>query len=93
MSNPLEPNLFAALIPLIFAFVLFICVPAFVIYVGVKVLSALKPFSNAGSFGPFDLATKVRGLKSQGRYEQAVLLVRGETGLVEEEARSFVDRA
>jgi hypothetical protein len=65
----------------------------FVIFVGVRVMRARRPFDGSGSHGSFDLATKVRGLKSQGRYEQAVLLVRGETGLVEEEARSFVDRA
>ncbi|MBB5967890.1 50S ribosomal protein L7/L12 [Planomonospora venezuelensis] len=38
-----------------------------------------------------DLADRVRGLKASGRAEQAVLLVRGETGMAEDEARSFVD--
>jgi hypothetical protein len=66
---------------------------AFVIFVSGRVARARRPFDGSVSHGSFDLATKVRGLKAQGRYEQAVLLVRGETGLVEEDARSFVDRA
>ncbi|GII04883.1 ribosomal protein L7/L12 [Planobispora takensis] len=37
-----------------------------------------------------DLADRVRGLKEAGRTEQAVLLVRGETGMTEDEARRFV---
>ncbi|MBG0831895.1 ribosomal protein L7/L12 [Planomonospora sp. ID67723] len=37
-----------------------------------------------------DLAGRVRELKASGRAEQAVLLVRGETGMAEAEARSFV---
>ncbi|MER5650913.1 ribosomal protein L7/L12 [Streptosporangium sp. NPDC002524] len=40
--------------------------------------------------GP-DLATRVRGLKAAGRTEQAVHLVRGETGMGEREAELFVD--
>ncbi|MFC4533800.1 hypothetical protein [Sphaerisporangium dianthi] len=40
--------------------------------------------------GP-DLATRVRELKAAGREEQAVHLVRGETGMGEHEARTFVD--
>ncbi|GAA3827309.1 hypothetical protein GCM10022226_55290 [Sphaerisporangium flaviroseum] len=40
--------------------------------------------------GP-DLATRVRELKAAGREEQAVHLVRGETGMGEQEARTFVD--
>ncbi|MEU4408668.1 ribosomal protein L7/L12 [Streptosporangium sp. NPDC023963] len=40
--------------------------------------------------GP-DLATRVRELKAAGRAEQAVYLVRGETGMGEHEAELFVD--
>ncbi|GIH96858.1 ribosomal protein L7/L12 [Planobispora siamensis] len=38
-----------------------------------------------------DLAERVRDLKEGGRSEQAVLLVRGETGMTEDEARRFVE--
>ncbi|MDP9868384.1 MULTISPECIES: hypothetical protein [Streptosporangium] len=38
-----------------------------------------------------DLATRVRLLSADGRGEQAVLLVRGETGMSESEARRFVE--
>ncbi|GIH78110.1 hypothetical protein Plo01_45390 [Planobispora longispora] len=38
-----------------------------------------------------DLAGRVRELKAAGRAEQAVLLVRGETGMDEDEARRFVE--
>ncbi|MFC6080362.1 ribosomal protein L7/L12 [Sphaerisporangium aureirubrum] len=40
---------------------------------------------------PPDLATRVRQLKAAGRTEQAVHLVRGETGMEDREARLFVD--
>ncbi|GAA1270538.1 hypothetical protein GCM10009677_24160 [Sphaerisporangium rubeum] len=40
---------------------------------------------------PPDLATRVRRLKAAGRDEQAIFLVRGETGMEEQEARLFVD--
>ncbi|MFI6478752.1 hypothetical protein ACIBH1_12530 [Nonomuraea sp. NPDC050663] len=40
--------------------------------------------------GP-DLATRVRDLKAAGRTEQAIFLVRGETGMDEEAATKFVD--
>ncbi|WP_440071946.1 ribosomal protein L7/L12 [Streptosporangium sp. OZ121] len=40
--------------------------------------------------GP-DLATRVRELKAAGRAEQAIYLVRGETGMGEHEAELFVD--
>ncbi|MGJ6964151.1 hypothetical protein ACSDR0_19775 [Streptosporangium sp. G11] len=40
--------------------------------------------------GP-DLATRVRELKAAGRVEQAVYLVRGETGMGEHEAELFVE--
>ncbi|OUC82557.1 hypothetical protein CA984_41195, partial [Streptosporangium minutum] len=38
-----------------------------------------------------DLATRVRLLKTAGRSAQAVLLVRGETGMSEPDAQRFVD--
>ncbi|MFF0248768.1 hypothetical protein ACWDR9_29375 [Streptosporangium sandarakinum] len=38
-----------------------------------------------------DLATRVRHLKAAGRAEQAVFLVRGETGMDEADAERFVD--
>lgn len=45
---------------------------------------------HAGAMGP-DLATRVRELKAAGRAEQAVHLVRGETGMGEHEAELFVE--
>lgn len=45
---------------------------------------------NAAVTGP-DLATRVRGLKAAGRSEQAIHLVRGETGMGEREAELFVE--
>ncbi|WP_329082872.1 MULTISPECIES: ribosomal protein L7/L12 [unclassified Streptosporangium] len=44
---------------------------------------------SAGVSGP-DLATRVRELKAAGRTEQAIYLVRGETGMGEHEAELFV---
>ncbi|WP_205302750.1 ribosomal protein L7/L12 [Nonomuraea montanisoli] len=38
-----------------------------------------------------DLAARVRALKRDGRTEQAVFLVRGETGMDHDEATAFVD--
>jgi ribosomal protein L7/L12 len=38
-----------------------------------------------------DLAARVRALKAGGRAEQAVLLVRGETGMSQAEAETFVE--
>ncbi|GIH71920.1 hypothetical protein Mth01_41730 [Sphaerimonospora thailandensis] len=38
-----------------------------------------------------DLATRVRELKAAGRIEQAVFLVRGETGMGQTEAEAFVN--
>ncbi|GII55632.1 hypothetical protein Pth03_40210 [Planotetraspora thailandica] len=73
--------------------VLAVCFVGFIIFVGARVVRARGPFGGAGSNGSLDLATKVRGLKAQGRFEQAMFLVRGETGFSEEEARSFVERA
>ncbi|MBB2910517.1 hypothetical protein FHS43_001780 [Streptosporangium becharense] len=46
------------------------------------------PYPGAGGA---DLATRVRELKSAGRTEQAVHLVRGETGMGRREAELFVD--
>ncbi|AWS42856.1 hypothetical protein DKM19_17285 [Streptosporangium sp. 'caverna'] len=40
--------------------------------------------------GP-DLATRVRELKAAGRVEQAIHLVRGETGMGQREAELFID--
>ena len=40
--------------------------------------------------GP-DLATRVRELKAAGRAEQAIHLVRGETGMGQREAELFLD--
>ncbi|WP_326640634.1 hypothetical protein OG884_36805 [Streptosporangium sp. NBC_01755] len=45
---------------------------------------------HAGAAVP-DLATRVRELKAAGRAEQAVYLVRGETGMGEREAELFVE--
>lgn len=45
---------------------------------------------HTGLAGP-DLATRVRELKAAGRAEQAVYLVRGETGMGEREAELFVE--
>ncbi|MBG0823219.1 50S ribosomal protein L7/L12 [Planomonospora sp. ID91781] len=41
--------------------------------------------------GGADLAGRVRELKAAGRAEQALFLVRGETGMAEADARRFVD--
>jgi hypothetical protein len=41
--------------------------------------------------GGADLADRVRELKTAGRAEQALFLVRGETGMAEADARRFVD--
>ncbi|MEV8637908.1 ribosomal protein L7/L12 [Streptosporangium sp. NPDC051023] len=41
--------------------------------------------------GGADLADRVRDLKASGRAEQAVFLVRGETGMTEPDAWRFVD--
>ncbi|MEV4245721.1 hypothetical protein AB0J63_20185 [Streptosporangium canum] len=48
------------------------------------------PLSPPGYYGT-DLATRVRLLKTTGRSGQAVLLVRGETGMSEPDAQRFVD--
>ncbi|MEU4833632.1 ribosomal protein L7/L12 [Streptosporangium sp. NPDC023615] len=46
---------------------------------------------SAGANGAGDLASRVRALKAAGRAEQAVHLVRGETGMGEREAVLFVE--
>ena len=38
-----------------------------------------------------DLAARVRRLKADGRRDQAIFLVRGETGMDHDEASAFVD--
>ncbi|MFC0553111.1 ribosomal protein L7/L12 [Planotetraspora thailandica] len=38
-----------------------------------------------------DLASRVRELKAAGRTEQAIFLVRGETGMGQEEAEAFIN--
>ncbi len=48
------------------------------------------PSDPAGGAVP-DLATRVRDLKAAGRTEQAVFLVRGETGMGQSEAETFVN--
>ncbi|MFG6194036.1 hypothetical protein [Nonomuraea sp. JJY05] len=40
---------------------------------------------------PPDLATRVRLLKQAGRIEQAIFLVRGETGMGQDEAIRFIN--
>jgi hypothetical protein len=49
------------------------------------------PLPSAPQDLPPDLATRVRRLKAAGRGEQAVHLVRGETGMEDREARLFVE--
>ncbi|MGC5013446.1 ribosomal protein L7/L12 [Streptosporangium sp. DT93] len=46
---------------------------------------------HTGTNGAGDLASRVRALKAAGRAEQAVHLVRGETGMGEREAVLFVE--
>ncbi|WP_220183360.1 ribosomal protein L7/L12 [Sphaerisporangium album] len=48
------------------------------------------PIADAAVPSKDDLATRARGLKADGRAEQAVYLVRGETGMGQEEAEAFV---
>ncbi|MFD0884650.1 hypothetical protein ACFQ08_08805 [Streptosporangium algeriense] len=50
-----------------------------------------EPPSALPRHGGADLAARVHDLKISGRAEQAVLLVRGETGMTEPDARRFVD--
>jgi hypothetical protein len=45
----------------------------------------------AGAVAGPDLATRVRELKAAGRAEQAIHLVRGETGMGQREAELFLD--
>ncbi|MEU4538733.1 ribosomal protein L7/L12 [Streptosporangium sp. NPDC023825] len=51
----------------------------------------VPPGAGAAAVTGPDLATRVRELKAAGRAEQAVYLVRGETGMGEHEAELFVD--
>ncbi|MEU8249727.1 hypothetical protein [Nonomuraea sp. NPDC048916] len=47
---------------------------------------------NVPAAGPQDdLATRVRRLKEAGRTQQAIFLVRGETGIGQDEAAQFVN--
>jgi hypothetical protein len=59
------------------------------------VLARFRPSSVAlphtGAITGPDLATRVRELKAAGRAEQAIHLVRGETGMGQREAELFVD--
>lgn len=51
---------------------------------------AVEPGAGPRPTGP-DLATRARALKADGHREQAVLLVREETGMNHDEASAFVD--
>lgn len=51
----------------------------------------VSPGTGAPAVSGPDLATRVRELKAAGRAEQAVHLVRGETGMGEREAELFVE--
>lgn len=57
---------------------------------GLKEAKLLTEALGAGLAAP-DLATRVRGLKAAGRTEQAVFLVRGETGMDQTAAEAFVN--
>lgn len=57
-----------------------------------------QPFATPGrtpapgpALGQADLASRVRELKSAGRTEQAIFLVRGETGMEQADAEHFVE--
>lgn len=54
-------------------------------------LSSGRPLPVAPGHSRFDLASRVRELKAAGRTEQAVFLVRGETGMGQAEAERFVE--
>lgn len=51
----------------------------------------LRPAPTPHSVTGPDLATRVRELKAAGRTEQAIFLVRGETGMGQHEAEQFVE--
>lgn len=57
---------------------------------GAGLAAPSAPTGTAGLAAP-DLATRVRGLKAAGRTEQAVFLVRGETGMDQTAAEAFVN--
>ncbi|GAA0373103.1 hypothetical protein GCM10009530_24240 [Microbispora corallina] len=54
-------------------------------------LGSGNPLPMPAGHGQSDLASRVRELKAAGRTEQAVYLVRGETGMGQTEAETFVD--
>ncbi|MEU8171659.1 ribosomal protein L7/L12 [Microbispora hainanensis] len=56
-----------------------------------ETLAAGRPLPVAPDHAQPDLASRVRELKAAGRGEQAVFLVRGETGMGQAEAERFVD--
>ncbi|MEU6409003.1 ribosomal protein L7/L12 [Microbispora sp. NPDC046933] len=56
-----------------------------------EALASGRPLPVAPGHARHDLASRVRELKAAGRGEQAVFLVRGETGMGQSEAERFVD--
>ncbi|MEU6431850.1 ribosomal protein L7/L12 [Microbispora sp. NPDC046973] len=56
-----------------------------------EALASGRPLPVAPAHGRPDLASRVRELKAAGRGEQAVFLVRGETGMGQSEAERFVE--
>jgi hypothetical protein len=54
-------------------------------------LAAGRPVPDATTPSRPDLASRVRELKAAGRMEQAVFLVRGETGMGQQEAEAFIN--
>ncbi|GAA4190578.1 ribosomal protein L7/L12 [Microbispora amethystogenes] len=54
-------------------------------------IGAGRPLPVATARHGYDLAARARELKEAGRVEQAVFLVRGETGMSQSEAERFVD--
>ncbi|MEV0974283.1 ribosomal protein L7/L12 [Microtetraspora glauca] len=57
----------------------------------VDALEAGRPVPGERAGGHGDLASRVRELKAAGRTEQAIFLVRGETGMGQDEAEIFVN--
>lgn len=55
-----------------------------------EAIAAGRPYPRPMSPRP-DLASRVRELKAAGRVEQAIFLVRGETGMGQAEAEAFVN--
>ncbi|MBO4274398.1 ribosomal protein L7/L12 [Microbispora triticiradicis] len=54
-------------------------------------IGAGRPLPVATARHGYDLAARAREMKAAGRVEQAVFLVRGETGMSQSEAERFVD--